>query len=98
MENVLAINERLLGSARWSPWVLPHARVAARELLLLVILGMTGALLVASSRGILGCPARRFCALALPTALGLAIVPRRTSGSIMAASGGLTLAALNWPT
>jgi hypothetical protein len=90
----LAVNERLLSAARLSAWAAPGRRISLREIVLLALCGAGAALLVALVPWNLRIPGHAILRVALPMALGLALVPRRASGSIMAAAGGAVAATL----
>ena len=94
MNAVLAVNERLLSAGRLTAWTTPGRRISAREILLLALCGAGAALLVALVPWNLRLPGQAILRVALPMALGLAIVPRRASCSIMSAVGGAVAAAL----
>jgi hypothetical protein len=93
----LTVNGALLGSSRFPFLVQAGPRAAVRDWAVLLVLGAGAALatvLVADRQLVRGLPGHAILRGLLPLALGLALVPRRFSGSVMGGSALLTTLAL----
>lgn len=88
------VNPGLLGARRWRGLSVVGARMTAAEIAWLLALGALAACLVSFVRLRIPLPGHAILMAALPMAAGLASVPRRTSGTIISAGGGLTAFAL----
>jgi len=84
---VLSLHPALGSARRLRPVDCTDRTISAIELALLVVLGVGSAVASAAVRLGLGIPGHNILRVVLPLALGMALVPRRGSASIMNLSG-----------
>lgn len=80
-----AVNDGLVGAARFPSLTRARSRVSAIELLLLLSCGAAAAAAVAYVKLSLRIPGHSIVLAALPLVLGLSLAPRRLAGSVMSA-------------
>ena len=80
-----AVNDGLVGAARFPSLMRTRSRVSAIELLLLLSCGAAAAAAVAYVKLSLRIPGHSIVLAALPLVLGLSLAPRRLAGSVMSA-------------
>lgn len=84
---VLSTHEGLGTSGRLPVLAREGSRVTALELAILALAGCAAAALSAYSKGGLGLPGHNILRVIFPMAMGLALVPRHGSGTLMGLSG-----------
>jgi hypothetical protein len=84
------VNDVLLNASRMPVLALPGRRVAALEIVLLILFGVGAASMSLLPDYHLQIPGHAILRSVFPMALGLAIVPRRSAGTIMGASALVT--------
>src|SRR5262245_54944446 len=84
--SVLPVHNGLLGASRVPSLACPGRAISAVEFVVLVLLGATAAAATALLHLPLGIPGHVILRSVFPMALGLALVPRRLSGSVMGCS------------
>lgn len=98
-ETVLSVHEGLWHTRRFPSIPAADRRVSALELVLLTSLGVGAALLSAFGKTGLGLPGHNILRVIFPMAMGMALVPRHGSGTVMGLGGlaGGTLLAVLGP-
>jgi hypothetical protein len=94
MTNAFAQKQNLQIASRL-PALTTAKSVSATEVILLIICGALSAVAVGMLHLRIGVPGHAILRGVLPMALGLALVPRRSAGMVMAAGAGLTSALMN---
>lgn len=94
MSALSVVNSQLLGARRLRGLSVAGTRMSAAEIGLLLAFGAAAACLLTFVRVRIPLPGHAILMAALPLAAGLATVPRRTSGTIMSAGGGLASLAI----
>lgn len=89
MSRVIAINRHLQVAARFPTLPQVEAHIGLREWLVLIGCGVAAAMAVALIPPIARIPGHAILRATLPFAIGLALVPRRSSGTIMALGAGV---------
>jgi hypothetical protein len=84
---VLSFHSALGSARRWRPVDETDGTISAMEVVVLIVLGVGSAVASAMMKLGLGIPGHNILRVVLPMALGLALVPRRGSASIMNLSG-----------
>jgi hypothetical protein len=84
--SVLPVHNGLFGASRVPSIACPGRAISAAEVAVLVLLGATAAAATALLNLPLGIPGHAILRSVFPMALGLALVPRRLSGSVMGCS------------
>jgi len=83
------VNFELLGARRWRGFTATAARASVAELIGLLALGGLAAGSLALVHVRVPLPGHALLLAALPVAVGLATVPRHTSGTIVSSGGGI---------
>ena len=95
MVNVFTANQDLRTASRL-PTLAGAARISAAELAALLACGALAALAVGLVQLSLRVPGHAILRGVLPISMGLALVPRRSAGMVMAFGAALTAAAMSW--
>ena len=93
---IMAVDDDLLATSRVPALVTTRSGVRPIELVALALAGVTAALLTNLLRLNLGIPGSSIVFATFPIALGLALVPRRGAGAVMAGAAALTTMGLGF--
>jgi len=94
LETVLGVNEGLVSAGRFGALARAGQRVSMLELAALMTCGMFAALAAAFIETPWQIPGQSIVQSVVPMALGLALVPRRTAGTVMGIGSALTVACM----
>jgi hypothetical protein len=95
LTTAFATRTSLQDASRLPAWS-RHARVSAGEVALLLVCGALAAIAIGAFHVQLRIPGHAILRGVIPMALGLALVPRQSSGMVMSVGAGLAAAAMNW--